>query len=484
MSASTPYWSRGFSPEVVRGVPNLNALTSMCIALEAWRRGLRVSFTASSLHNFTVTDGETTIDFNCCRPDSLTSRADWLKLVRKWDTNQVLSTQGFPVPRAAQLRTAIVTETELRTHAEELGYPLVLKPNDGSGGKNVMLNLRTWEELKSAYNHLATVENVRVVQMETYHEGDDYRVLVVGDRVAAACRRVPANVVGDGVHTIQQLIDAKNRVRRTNPHLSNGLITVDDRAMAYLAEQGVSSLDTVLPADKLVFLGRVANALAGGDVQDVTDTLPNGLKETVVRAVRAIPNIYVAGVDILYREGDGPSDFTIIEMNSRPEITVNMYPTIGVGPDVPKAFIDFFFPDQPRDIVARDNMLRFDPMAIQEFLETGISDSVSLKPVPEHRFRFRRVVYLGSSASVRKLNPRQVVLLKRAANSNDVIGHLRVRGDEVQLIVGANNRASAERLIEGVAKRMGATVGEERRWKGILSMGFEVPEELIKRTEQ
>ena len=99
-------------------------------------------------------------------------------------------------------------------------------------------------------------------------------------------------------------------------------------------------------------------------------------------------------------------------------------------------------------------------------------------------FRFRRVVYLGSSASVRKLNPRQVVLLKRAANSNDVIGHLRVRGDEVQLIVGANNRASAERLIEGVAKRMGATVGEERRWKGILSMGFEVPEELIKRTEQ
>lgn len=93
--------------------------------------------------------------------------------------------------------------------------------------------LRTWEELKSAYNHLATVENVRVVQMETYHEGDDDGVLVVGDRVAAACRRVPANVVGDGVHTIQQLIDAKNRVRRTNPHLSNGLITVDDRAMAY-----------------------------------------------------------------------------------------------------------------------------------------------------------------------------------------------------------------------------------------------------------
>lgn len=347
MSVSTQYWSRGFSPEVVRGFPNTNALTSICIVLEAWRRGLRVTFTTSNLHKFTVSDGETTIDFNCCRPDSLSVRDDWLRLVRKWDTNQMLSAQGFPVPQAVQLKTAVVTEAELREHAEDLGYPVVLKPNEGSAGKNVLVNLRTWEELKSAYNHLATVEDLRLVQMESYHEGDDYRVLVVGDRVAAACRRVPANVTGDGVHSVRELIDAKNRVRRTNPHLSNGLITVDERALSYLKEQGVTSLDTVLPKGELVYIGRVANAMSGGDVIDVTDRLPDSLKETAVQAVRAMPNIYVAGVDILYKEGNDPSDFTIIEMNSRPEITVNMYPVEGVGPDVPKAFIDYFFPDQP-----------------------------------------------------------------------------------------------------------------------------------------
>ncbi|MFT3943473.1 MAG: ATP-grasp domain-containing protein [Ancrocorticia sp.] len=484
MRASTQYWSRGFSPEVVRGFPNTNALTSICIVLEAWRRGLRVTFTASSLHTFTVSDGEKTIDFNCCRPDSLTAREDWLRLVRKWDTNQTLSAQGFPVPRAAQLKTAVVTEAELRAHAEDLGYPLVLKPNGGSGGKNVLVNLRTWEELKAAYNHLATVENIRLVQMETYHEGDDYRVLVVGDRVAAACHRVPANVTGDGVQSIRELIDAKNRVRRTNPHLSNGLITVDERALSYLKEQGITSLDTVLPKGELVYIGQVANAMSGGDVIDVTDSLPDLLKETVVQAVGAMPNIYVAGVDILYKEGNDPSDFTIIEMNSRPEITVNMYPVVGVGPDVPKAFIDYFFPNQPRDIAARDNMLRFDSMAIQEFLEMGIADSVSLKPIPDHRFRYRRLVSLGPSANANRLSSRQVAFIKRDANSNDVAGQLRVRDGQLQLIVGAGSRASAQKFVEGVTKRLGVTIGEERKWVGVLPVGFDIPATLIRSTKQ
>ena len=46
--------------------------------------------------------------------------------------------------------------------------------------------------------------------VETYVAGNDYRCLVIGGKVAAIAERVPASVIGDGEHTIRQLVDNDN----------------------------------------------------------------------------------------------------------------------------------------------------------------------------------------------------------------------------------------------------------------------------------
>ncbi|MFT3943472.1 MAG: ATP-grasp domain-containing protein [Ancrocorticia sp.] len=429
-----------------------------------------------------MTDGKNSVDFNCCRPDSITTRADWLRLVRKWDTNQFLAASGLPVPRAVKLDAQLVTEDELKEHAESLGYPLVLKPNVGSKGQGVMINLRSWDELKAAYDHLVVAEETRIVQMETYHEGDDYRVLVVGDKVAAACLRVPANVVGDGTHTIRQLIDAKNKVRRKNPFLSSGLIKVDEQVLDYLAEQGVPSVDVVLPKDKLVNIRRVANASAGGDVVDVTNELPQLIKDTAVKAVAALPNIVIAGVDVLFKDGDDPTNFTIIEMNSRPQIGVNIYPSVGVGPDVPSTIVDHFFPDHPRKPATSDDVLRFDPRPIQLPLEMAIADTVSLKPLPEHHFPYRRVLFLGPVDQMLPLKELQVTTLRRIAESDGVVGQLDTHKGKIRLIIGAEDDTVPARLINAILDKLNVSVLQDKAWSGVLSIGFDVSSSLLKET--
>ncbi len=400
---------------------------------------------------------------------------------RKWDTNQVLAAAGVPVPRAVFLRARYLTDKELRKMADSLGYPLVLKPNIGSKGDGVLVNLRNWDELKAGYDYLVGEENIGVLQMETYHEGDDYRVLVLGNHVLAACRRVPAHIVGDGVHTIEQLIDVKNSIRRKNPFLSTGLIQVDAEAGRYLEEQGVSSMDTVIPDGQLLYVKRVANASAGGDVIDVTEELPQPVKDAAVRAVSTIPDAVVAGVDVLYKLGDDPNNFTIIEMNSRPQIGVNIYPSVGVGPDIPKAYIDYLFPDHPRKEDTDDSMLRFDPVRIYDFLQTGISNSVSLRPMEGHHYPHRSIVTFGPVGRGRSFSSAQVVALRRIVTKDGLAGELRVRNGNVELLIAGANKTSTRRMIEAVGERLQLPIEFERKWKGTLSIGFVVSSVLMRK---
>lgn len=402
---------------------------------------------------------------------------------RKWDTNQVLAAAGVPVPRAVFVDALRTTEAQLRADAERLGYPLVLKPNIGSKGEGVLVNLRNWDELKAGYEYLVGEESIDLLQMETYHEGDDYRILVLGGHVLAACRRVPAHVVGDGIHTVEQLIDVKNGIRRRNPFLSTGLIQLDAEARRYLEEQGVGSMDVVIPKGRLLYVKRVANASAGGDVIDVTEELPQPIKDAAVRAVSAIPDAVVAGVDVLYKQGDDPKNFTIIEMNSRPQIGVNIYPSIGTGPDIPKGFVDYFFPNSPRRDEASLGTLRFDPSLVQEFLQNGFADSVSLKPLEAEQYTYRSVVHFTSSWRSRDVDSRQVGALKRLAAKGKLAGELRVRNGEVELLLGGPSRASTRRLVNAVTDSLGISVESERRWKGVLSVGFAVSPELINDTK-
>ena len=353
-----------------------SGLSSYAIALEAWRRGLEITFTAMDLHMYSITDGNRKVDFNFSRPDSITGREDYQRLNRKGETIAVLHNAGIPAPKG-QLLSNKTTLNELSEIGHAIGYPLVLKPNTASMGQGVLTNIKDWTELQEGFNYLVQELKTTSIVLEKHHVGEDYRVLVVGDKVSGAVKRVPAHVIGDGISSIESLISEKNLARKWNPFLTSGLIKIDFEVTKCLDEQNLSLVDTPGKGTR-VELRRVANASAGGDVVDVTDTLPTEIKTAAIHAVRQFPRIFIAGVDILYQTGaEAPSgSYVIIEINSRPQIGVNMYPSQGIGRDVPKDIIDKLFPGTSRSSNPLLKSVRFNDVMSQD---TGNSS------VPAHR---------------------------------------------------------------------------------------------------
>ena len=141
--------------------------------------------------------------------------------------------------------------------------------------------------------------------VEKFAPGHDYRVLVVGGKVVAAARREPAHVVGDGQHTIRQLIDIVNTDPRRGEHHATVLskIKLDAISLAVLADQGFTP-ESVPPAGTIVLIRRNANLSTGGTAIDVTERVH---PEVAARAVDAakIVGLDIAGIDVVAKTSAG-----------------------------------------------------------------------------------------------------------------------------------------------------------------------------------
>lgn len=153
-------------------------------------------------------------------------------------TKMLLHAAGIPVPAGRP----VVSADDAWSAACEIGMPVVIKPRDGSQGKGVTVNLTDRNQIKAAY-HVASERSSNVL-VERYISGHDYRLLVVGRKLIAAARRDPPQVVGDGVHSIAQLVEQVNSSPLRSEGHANLLtrIHLDEISLAYLATQGFLSL--------------------------------------------------------------------------------------------------------------------------------------------------------------------------------------------------------------------------------------------------
>ena len=140
------------------------------------------------------------------------------------------------------------TEDGAVAAGRRLGYPCVVKPLDGNHGRGVHLDLRSEDAVRAAFHGAVAQSRAGDVVVETYVAGNDYRCLVIGGKVAAIAERVPASVIGDGVHTVGQLVDIANSDPRRGIGHEKVLtrIKVDEAAEALVRDQGFA-LDEVLP---------------------------------------------------------------------------------------------------------------------------------------------------------------------------------------------------------------------------------------------
>src|SRR5699024_7172781 len=304
---------------------------------------------------------------------------------------------------------------------------------NGAMGEGVFANIEDEETLKQRYLELKRRSSTELLILENHAPGEDFRVLVFGGHYIAACQRVPANITGDGESTIDTLISHKNRKRRRNPFLSKGLIRKDQEVSDYLARHGYDYA-SIPQSGEFLRLRSAANASAGGDVIDVTEQLPKNIQESAVRALGAVPGLHCAGVDVLY---EGPEtapqgEHVVLELNSQPQIGVNMYPSHGTGVDVPRRIVDICFPDSQRSGDDADALLGLRLPPVLRPLASGHASEVTFPTLPSSRFPVRRLYTITGSTT---LSTTQRAKILRSSERRSVAGFVRHRHNSLELMV-------------------------------------------------
>ncbi|HXG40858.1 MAG TPA: cyanophycin synthetase, partial [Candidatus Limnocylindrales bacterium] len=258
-------------------------------------------------------------------------------------TNRLLDSAGLPVPRSI----VVETEDEAVEAAVRIGFPVVVKPLDGNHGRGVGLDLRDEAAVRAAFPVARAESRAGDVVVETFVAGNDYRVLVIGGRMAAVAQRVPASVTGDGVHTVRELVQITNADPRRGIGHEKVLtkIRLDERAVELVRAQGYE-LDDVLPAGAWVRLALTGNMSTGGTSIDRTaEAHPDNveLAETAARVV----GLDVAGIDFICPDISVPVRETggaIVEVNAAPGFRMHTHPTEGEPQFVARPVIDLLFP--------------------------------------------------------------------------------------------------------------------------------------------
>lgn len=255
-------------------------------------------------------------------------------------TKSLLAAVGVPVPEGRTVSSADAAWEA----ASALGGPVVLKPSDGSQGRGVAVNVQGREQVMAAYEG-ARAHGSEVI-VERYFPGHDFRLLVVGDKLVAAARRDPPQVVGDGVRTIRQLVDAVNAdpLRGEGHSTSLTRIRLDEIALATLAAQGHEP-DSVPENGVRVILRNNANLSTGGTATNVTDQVHPDIAAAAVAAARMV-GLDVCGLDLISDNVHEPFDRQsgcIVEVNAAPGLRMHLTPSFGQGCDVGEAIIADMF---------------------------------------------------------------------------------------------------------------------------------------------
>ncbi len=254
-------------------------------------------------------------------------------------SKNLLRAAGVPVPIGRPVSSA----DEAWAVAQEIGLPVVLKPLDGNQGKGVTVNIVERPHLDIAYRAAAEIGTVMV---EKYLPGNDFRLLVVGDKLAAAARRDPPHVSGDGVHTVRELVDIVNADPRRGEGHATSLtkIRFDEIAIARLAAQGLEP-GSVPEKGRRVILRNNANLSTGGTATDVTDDVHPEVAARAVAAAQMV-GLQICGVDVVCESVLRPLEEQsggVVEVNAAPGLRMHLSPSYGKGRNVGESIIGHLY---------------------------------------------------------------------------------------------------------------------------------------------
>ncbi len=256
-------------------------------------------------------------------------------------TRSLLKAVGVPVPEG---RPAVSAEDAWEA-AQEIGVPVVVKPQFGNHGRGVATNLMTQQQVMESYE--AAKQHGDSIVVEKFAPGDDYRLLVVGGKLVAAARREPAHVIGNGQSTIEELVREVNKdPRRSDGHATSlSKIPLDEISLAVIADQGFS-LSSIPDKGVRVLIRRNANLSTGGTATDVTDEVHPDVARQAIDAAKVI-GLDIAGIDVVALDISKPlagQHAAVVEVNAGPGLRMHLEPSHGQPRQVGASIVDMIFP--------------------------------------------------------------------------------------------------------------------------------------------
>lgn len=477
MTESFPNW---LTKRMLRGVRGFN-IDAYLMALEGWRRGLTLTWYADpeevtnmkiiGFHPLGKTfslqagnKGERHF-FYRSRGDKVANEA--VDIVhQKHEAKKYFDEAGVPTPKGISFDRE-TDNHDIIERIQSLSYPLVVKPVLGSLGKGVTTNIQNETELLDAINYVQDrYDDYDQYIVEEHFEGEEYRVYVVGDEVVAATKRVPANVIGDGVSTIEQLVEKKNIDRKENPYLNRKLIKLDETVVKYLEQHTLTILDIPEKGEVIRLKGQ-ANISAGGDPIDATDIISDEVREIAVSAVKAIPNLLHAGVDII----SNGKEHTVIEVNATADVAMHVFPIDGLSRNVFEQVIDFYFPETKE--AAKGKSIYFDYKGIINRIQERLASEITLSDAPKGQLYTARYIVSGK---VQKVGYRNWI--RSQAIKNGLHGYTRnLKNGNVVVVVGGGNQHDVENF-ENICSKGPRRASVERvkrlKWNVPIRLGFEI----------
>lgn len=265
----------------------------------------------------------------------------------KYFTNKILEKAGFPVPKAIWVHGSELNDNKWIEKIAGLTFPLVAKPLDeGKFGHDVLCNIQTVAQLET---YLKThAPRHPFILIEEFHANlKAYRVLVFNGRVIGVIQRTPAQIIGDGAHTVQELIDISNQERMKQSD-TLGPIRIDDECHIRLSELAIDEY-YIPKANECITLCYTCNASRGGTYASLGKKIAKENRMMLVKAARAL-NLKLVGFDVQCADIMQPiegSAGVIIESNDSPSVRIHEHALEGMSVAVTRHMIRSFIYRHP-----------------------------------------------------------------------------------------------------------------------------------------
>lgn len=261
-------------------------------------------------------------------------------------TKKILQQHGFRVPMGEEFNDI---EKALRSYDMFFNKPFVVKPKTTNYGLGISIFKEgtNYEDYEKAIT-LAFKEDSSVI-IEEFLNGTEYRFFVLNDKVLAVLLRIPANVKGDGKHTIEELVIEKNRdpLRGRDHRTPLESIQLGELENLMLKGQGYT-MDSIPRNNEIIYLRENSNISTGGDSIDVTDQISEDYKKIAVSAVSAL-GAKISGIDLIIENKEFPATnknaYGIIEANFNPSMYMHIYPYKGKSRRLTMDIIHYLFPE-------------------------------------------------------------------------------------------------------------------------------------------